>query len=223
YDLGIFSQVDTAVQDPEGIQPRKNVLVEVQEARRYTFNYGAGFEFQTGQAAISGSGSKALGETGVSPLASLDVTRLNFRGRDHTITFESRVGGLQQRGLISYEAPRWFNNPDWKLSLTGFFDHTLDVTTFTSQRLEGSVQAEQSISHKADGTPVSVMNYRFNYRLVKATDIQVSQDLIPLLSLPVRVGEPGFSYIRNRRDNDLQTTRGTYNTVDAGVAASYFG
>jgi outer membrane protein assembly complex protein YaeT len=223
YDLGIFSQVDTAVQDPEGVQPRKNVLVEVQEARRYTFNYGAGFEFQTGQAAISGNGSKALGETGVSPLASLDVTRLNFRGRDHTITFESRVGGLQQRGLISYEAPRWFNNPDWKLSLTAFFDHTLDVTTFTSQRLEGSVQAEQILSHKADGTPVSVMNYRFNYRLVKATNVQVSADQIPLLSLPVRVGEPGFSYLRNHRDNDLETTRGSYNSIDGGVAASYFG
>ncbi len=223
YDLGIFSQVDTAVQDPEGVQPRKNVLVSVQEAKRYTFNYGAGFEFQTGQPATSANGSTALGETGVSPLASLDVTRLNFRGRDHTITFESRVGGLQQRGLVSYEAPRWFNDPNWKLSLTAFFDHTLDVSTFTSQRLEGSVQAEQIVSHKADGTPVSVMNYRFDYRLVKAENVQVSADQIPLLSLPVRVGEPGFSYLRNHRDNDLETTRGSYNSIDAGVAASYFG
>ncbi|MGH9517622.1 MAG: POTRA domain-containing protein [Terriglobales bacterium] len=222
YDLGIFSQVDTAVQDPEGVEPRKNVLVAIQEAKRYTFNYGAGFEFQTGQPAISGNNSQR-GQTGVSPLASLDVTRLNFRGRDHTITFESRVGGLQQRGLVSYEAPRWFNNPDWKLSLTAFFDHTLDVTTFNSQRLEGSVQAEQTVSHKADGTPVSVVNYRFNYRLVKATNVLVSPDQIPLLSLPVRVGEPGFSYLRNRRDNDLETTRGSYNSIDGGVAASYFG
>ena len=220
YDLGIFSQVDTAVQDPEGVQPRKNVLIALQEAKRYTFNYGAGFEFQTGQPA---SGTAPTGRNGVSPLASLDVTRLNFRGRDHTITFESRVGSLQQRGLISYQAPRWFNNPNWRLSLTGFFDHTLDVSTFTSQRLEGSVQAEQIVSHKADGTPVSVMNYRFNYRLVKATNVRVSPDQIPLLSLPVRVGEPGFSYLRNHRDNDLETTRGSYNSVDAGVAASYFG
>jgi outer membrane protein assembly factor BamA len=109
------------------------------------------------------------------------------------------------------------------LSLTGFFDHTLDVATFTSQRLEGSVQAEQIVSRKADGTAVSVMNYRFNYRLVKATNVQVNPALIPLLSLPVRVGEPGFSYLRNHRDNDLETTRGSYNTVDGGVAASYFG
>jgi len=222
YDLGIFSQVDTAVQNPEGVETRKNVLVQVQEARRYTFNYGAGFEFQTGQPVHNGQ-QFSLGNTGVSPLASLDVTRLNFRGRDHTITFESRVGGLQQRGLISYEAPRWFNNPNWKLTFTGFFDHTLDVATFTSQRLEGSVQTEQIVSRKADGTPVSVMNYRFNYRLVKASNVQVNPALIPLLSLPVRVGEPGFSYFRNHRDNDLDTTRGSYNSVDAGVAASYFG
>ncbi len=223
YDLGIFSQVDTAVQNPEGVQPSKNVLVQVQEAKRYTFNYGAGFEFQTGQPATSGK--SPLGTNGVSPLASLDVSRLNFRGRNHTITFESRVGRLQQRGLISYNAPRWFNNPNWKLTLTGFFDHTLDVATFISQRLEGSVQAEQLISQKLDGTPVSVMNYRFNYRLVKTppSGLKVTPEQIPLLSLPVRVGEPGFSFIRNHRDNELQTTRGTYNTVDAGVAASFFG
>ncbi len=221
YDLGIFRQVDTAVQNPEGAEPHKNVLVQVREAKRYTFNYGIGFEFQTGQPAINGK--QPLGSAGVSPLASFDVTRLNFLGRDHTITFESRVGRLQQRGLISYEAPRWFNSPNWKLTFTGFFDHTLDVATFTSQRLEGSVQPEQVISRKADGSPSTIMDYRFNYRLVKASNLRISQDQIPLLSQPVRVGEPGLSYIRNRRDNDLETTRGNYTTVDAGVAASYFG
>jgi len=222
YDLGIFSQVDTAVQNPEGSEPRKNVLIELQEAKRYTFNYGVGFEFQTGQ---PGSATQPLGANGVSPLASFDVTRLNFRGRNHTITFESRVGRLQQRGLISYGAPRWFNNPDWKLTFTSFFDHTLDVTTFTSQRLESSVQAEQIVSRKADKTPISIMNYRFNYRLVKATHLSgtISPEQIPLLSQPVRVGEPGFGYSRNHRDNDLETTHGSYTTVDAGIAAHYFG
>jgi outer membrane protein insertion porin family len=212
YDLGIFSQVETAVQNPEGVQTRKNVLVQVQEARRYTFNYGLGFEFQTGQRSA-----------GVSPLASFDLTRLNFLGRAHTITFQSRGGRLQQRGLISYEAPRFRNNPDWKLTFSGFFDHTLDVATFTSQRLEGSAQIEQIVSRKADQSPATVMNYRFNYRLVKATKVQIRQDQVPLLSQPVRVGEPGFSYLRNRRDNELEITRGSYITADAGVAARYFG
>jgi outer membrane translocation and assembly module TamA len=67
------------------------------------------------------------------------------------------------------------------------------------------------------------MNYRFNYRLVKASNIQIDPHLVPLLSLPVRVGEPGFGYIRDRRDNKLETTGGSYITVDAGVAGHYFG
>ncbi|MBV9181402.1 MAG: BamA/TamA family outer membrane protein, partial [Acidobacteria bacterium] len=221
YDLGIFSQVDTAVQNPEGTEPRKNVLVQVRETRRYTFNYGGGFEFQTGQPAINGK--SALGTTGVSPLASFDVTRLNFGGRDHTITWQSRVGRLQQRALLSYEAPRWLNNPNLKLTFTGFFDHTLDVATFTSQRLEGISQAEQVISRRGDGSASALLDYRFNYRLVKASNLEISPAQIPLLSQPVRVGEPALGYIRNHRDSDLETTRGNYITVDAGVAASYFG
>ena len=211
YDLGIFSQVDTAVQNPAGVEPKKKVLVQVREAKRYTFNYGGGFEFQTGQA----SNNEPLGP--VTPLVSFDVSRLNFRGRDHTITFQSLIGGLQQRGLISYEAPQWFNSPNLKLTFTGFFDHTLDVTTFTSQRLEGTVQADQIINKS------STIDYRFNYRLVKASNIKISSQQIPLLSQPVRLGEPGFGYIRNRRDNDLETTRGSYITVDGGVASRYFG
>lgn len=215
YDLGIFSQVQTAVQNPDGIEPKKNVLVDVREAKRYTLTYGGGFEFQTGQP--TGNTTQPLGSTGVSPLVSLQVTRLNFRGRDHTITFDSRVGRLQQRGLVSYEAPRWFNNPDWKLSITAFYDNTLDVTTFTSQRLEGSVQAEQTISK------ATTMDYRFNYRLVKASNVAISTDLIPLLSLPTRVGEPEFTYVRDKRDNAFESTQGSYTTVDGGVASSYFG
>ena len=213
YDTGIFSQVDTAVQNPEGTEPRKNVLVQVREAKRYTFSYGGGFEFQTGQPAKN----EPLGA--LTPLVSFDVTRLNFRGRAHTVTFRSAVGGLQQRGLISYEAPQWFNNPNWKLTLTAFFDHTIDVRTFTSQRLEGLIQAGQVLNK------YSTIDYRFNYRLVKALDLapDLNQSEIPILSQSVRLGEPGFGYIRNRRDNDLETTHGSYLTVDGGVASSYFG
>ena len=216
YDLGIFSQVNTAVQNPQGAETEKNVLIDMKEAKRYTLNYGIGLEFQTGQPSAIGT-NQALGQTGVSPRVSLDVSRLNFRGRNHTITFKADVGSLQQRGLISYTAPRWFNNPNWTLTFTAFYDNTLDVTTFTSQRLEGSVQADQVLSK------ASRLDYRFQYRRVKATDIQISPAEIPLLSLPVRVGEPGFSYIRNTRDSDLASTKGSYTTADAGVASSYFG
>ncbi len=215
YDLGIFSQVDTAVQNPESSERKKNVLVNVQEARRYTFNYGLGLEFQTGQP--SSSNNQPLGNTGISPRVSFGVTRLNFRGRNHTVNLKANVGGLQQRGLMSYDAPRLFNNPKWRLTFAAFYDNTVDVTTFTSQRLEGSVQAEQIINK------ASIMTYRLTYRRVRANDVRVSPDQIPLLSLPTRVAIPNFTYIRNKRDNDLETTKGNYTTVDGGAADSRFG
>ena len=216
YDLGIFSQVDTAVQNPEGNERQKNVLVDVQEAKRYTFNYGLGLEFQTGQPAVGTTQPK--GQTGVSPRVSFGVTRLNFRGRNHTITFKANAGRLQQRGLLSYDAPRWFNSPSWRLTFTTFYDNTVDVATFTSERLEGSVQAEQKISKS------SVIDYRMTFRRVLAVNVAIkNQNLIPLLSQPTRVGMPAFSYIRNERDSDLETTKGNYTTIDGGVADSHFG
>jgi outer membrane protein insertion porin family len=216
YDVGIFNQVDIAVQNPSGNEPTKNVLLDVQEAKRYTFTYGLGLEFQTGQPTAIGT-DQAKGQTGISPRASLSVTRLNLWGRNHTITFKADVGSLQQRGLIRYNAPRLLGSPKWNLSFTGFYDNTLDVTTFTSQRLEGSVQSREIINK------TSTMDYSFTYRRVKANDIEISPADIPLLSLPVRVGEPGISYIRNTRDSDLESTKGSYNALIAGVASSYFG
>ncbi len=48
YNLGLFNEVDMAVQNPEGIEPSKDVLFNIQESRRWTFRYGGGIEFATG-------------------------------------------------------------------------------------------------------------------------------------------------------------------------------
>ena len=221
YNLGIFSQVDTAVQNPEGVERDKNVLVDVQEAKRYTFQYGVGLEFQTGQPTVGAN--QPQGETGVSPRVSFEVTRLNFRGLNQTLTFKAHVGRLQQRGLISYDAPSLLNSRNWRGSITAFYDNTLDVTTFTSERLEGQVQAAETLTRAGNGNPVSTLLYHLTYRRVRASNIEISSNQIPLLSQPTRVGIPGFTYIRDKRDNPLESTRGNYTTIDGGVATSYFG
>ena len=224
YDLGIFSQVDTAVQNPNGDDPSKNVLIDIREAKRYTFNYGLGLEVQTGQPSISAAVPQ--GKTGISPRVSLEVTRLNFRGLNHTIIFKGHLGRLQQRALISYNAPGWLDDDKLTLSFTGFYDNTLDITTFTSKRLEGSVQVHQCFGDTercVSGRPPTETVYSMTYRRVQASNLVISPNLIPILSQPTRVGIPAFTFIRDRRDNPIESTKGTYNTLDAGVAASYFG
>ncbi|HZQ95974.1 MAG TPA: POTRA domain-containing protein [Candidatus Sulfotelmatobacter sp.] len=226
YNLGIFSQVDTAVQNPEGGDPQKNVLVQVREAKRYTFTYGVGLEFQTGQPAGT---TAPQGTTGVSPRVEFDVTRLNLGGRNQTLTFQSHVGRLQQRGLVSYTVPKLLDSDKWKLIYTIFYDNSLDVATFTSQRLEGKIDLRQQIGNAGTepGTrpgPSSI-TYRFDFRRVKASNFArgFSAGEIALLSLPARVGGPGFTFIRDKRDNPLESTKGNYFTLDGFTALGLLG
>ncbi len=216
YDLGIFNEVDVAVQNPDGDAQYKNVLFQTYEARRYTFTYGAGLEIQTGSEPNT---QLPQGRTGISPRFSFEVTRLNFLGRDHTLSLKTQVGRLEQRALFSYEAPHWFGRDDVKLTYNAFYDTTADVRTFTAERLEGSVQLEQAWSR------ITTLLYRFAYRRVKVdpTTLVIDPTLIPLLSKPVRVGMPSFTYIRDKRDDPLQSHKGSYNTLDAGVSTRYFG
>lgn len=221
YDLGIFSQVDTAVQNPGGRDTQKNVLVQVQEAKRYTFTYGIGLEFETGLP--SGTNAPA-GSTGVSPRVGLDITRLNVGGRNQSLIFQSHVGRLQQRGLVSYEIPKLFNDERFKLFYTIFYDNSLDVSTFTSQRWEGKIDLHQQLGKLQPNRSTSI-TYRFDYRRVKASNF--ASDFSPVefsfLSLPARVGGPGFTFIRDQRDNPLESTKGQYFTLDVFGASGYFG
>jgi outer membrane protein assembly complex protein YaeT len=226
YDLGIFSQVDTAVQNPEGTDPQKNVLVQVQEAKRYTFTYGIGLEFETGQPAGT---TAPQGTTGVSPRVEFDVTRLNVGGRNQTLTFQSHVGRLQQRGLVSYAIPKLFDNDKFKLVYTAFYDNSLDVATFTSQRLEGKIDLRQQFGNSGfepgkRAGPDSI-TYRWDFRLVKASHFAKGFNAgeITILSLPARVGGPGFTFIHDKRDNPLESTKGNYFTLDGFASATSFG
>lgn len=219
YDLGIFNEVDMAVQNPEGEAAHKSVVYDLKEAKRYTFNYGFGIEIATG--ANVGQGTSVQGKTGVSPRVSFDVTRINFRGRDQSIIFKSRIGRLQRRGLISFDSPRFFDLPKWKWTVSGFYDNTRDVRTFASERLEFATQLEQKV--RKDFTVL----YRFSYRRVKVDPNSFAEGFNPqdiaIFSRPVRVGMPNLTFLRDRRDDPIDATKGSYTIVDLGTAWAGFG
>ena len=213
YDLGIFNEVAVAVQNPEGQISHKNVNFQLSEARRYTFDYGFGLEVQTGQPA---GATNPQGETGVSPRVSFDVTRLNFRGRDHTLTLNTRYGNLEKLALVGSTLPRFFGSPDLTLGFTAFYEQTKDVATFTADRLEGVAEIKQRLNR------ASTLLYRLVYRRVSTTNLVIAPESVPLFSQPVRVGMPDFSYIRDTRDNPIDSHKGTFNTFDVGIASNYF-
>jgi outer membrane protein insertion porin family len=216
YQLGVFSRIDMAPQNPNGAEEYKYVLYNFTEASRYTIAAGFGAEV----ARFGGTSSDLTapsGSTGFSPRVSLDLTRLNFLGLGHSISLRSRVSNLEQLGSVNYLAPRFRNVEGRNITFTLLYDLSRDVRTFSSRREEASVQISQQLSK-----PSSLL-LRFAYRHVNTTDVVIPSLLIPQLLQPVRIGMLSLSYVQDRRDDRSDTHRGLYNIVDAGLASSAFG
>ena len=218
YDLGVFSKVDVALQNPGGDEPSKNVLFQLEEARRWTIGFGGGAEF----ARIGGGTvdiASPVGEATFSPRVTLEVTRLNVRGMGHTVSLRSRVSTLQQRALLTYENPRWTGSEKWKMTLSGLYDTSRNVRTFTGSRLEGALQLEHRLSRASTGL------YRYTYRrtTIDSGSLQIQPELIPLIAQPVRAALVSGTYIQDRRDDPTDATRGMFNTVDISLASGYWG
>jgi outer membrane protein assembly complex protein YaeT len=216
YDLGIFSRVDSAIQNPDGDEPTKYVLYSVEEARRYTINVGFGAEIARIGGSVTSLDAPA-GATGFSPRVSFGVNRLNFFGLGHTVSMQSLVSTLEQRALVSYIVPQFEGNPKLNLQFTGLFDNSNDVRTFTSVREEGSVQLGQKLSK------ANTIQYRLAFRHVTVSNLKITPELVPLLAQPVRVGLFGTTFIVDRRDDPVDPHRGTYNTIDVSIAAKTLG
>ena len=216
YNLGIFSRVQVAPQNPAGSNPEKTVVVAVEESKRYTLAYGGGIEVQR----LGGSSTNPAGSTlSASPRGILELSRSNFAGRAQTLAFKLRASTLQYRGLVSFTAPSFLTNPKFTLLLTGFADKTRDVRTFTSSRYEGSFEVVQRYS----ATTSFLYRYSFRHVLVNASSLRVSPNQIPLFSQPTRISSFGVSWIRDRRDNPADATRGSFTTTDLSLAATPIG
>jgi outer membrane protein insertion porin family len=218
YDLGVFAKVDAAVENPDGETDRKYVLYTMEEAGRYSLSAGVGAQL----ARIGGCQTcldAPAGTTGFSPRVSLDVARNNLWGLGHSLSLRTRVSTLDQRGILSYNWPRFQGHERLSLSFTALYENSRDVRTFSFKREEGSVQLSQRLNK------VSTLFYRYAYRRVSvdSATLKITPFLIPLLSQPVRVGIASIVWIQDRRDDPVEPHKGLYNTVDLGVADHLFG
>jgi outer membrane protein insertion porin family len=216
YNLGVFNRVQIAPQNPDGTDPDKAVVVEMQEGQRYTIGYGFGFEVQR----IAGGSTNPNGTTiGASPRGIFEIARNNMFGRAQTLSFKARVSTLEYRVALDYTASNFLNDKNLSLQLIGFADKTQDINTFTSTRFEGGMQLVEKL------TPSSSLLYRYFYRRVKASNLvsTINEEQIPLLSQPTLVSGFGLTYARDRRDDPADAKHGTFNTIDVSDAIESIG
>ncbi len=233
YNFGLFNQVNTAVVNPMGEAPQKTVLIQTSEARRWTLNYGFGFEAQTGQPQNNCSGAFAAGvrcnpngKTGVSPRVLAGITRNDLFGREQSASIRGTYGLLEQSIGLQYQVPHIEGNPNLGLTFSGGYANSQDVSTYVASRLEGAFRLSENFN--LPGAWLSRANtfiYEIDFRRVKvsAPSLQVYPGAIAELSTATRVGGPAFTWLRDTRDVPLDAHRGTYTSFQEFLSDRLFG
>ncbi|MDR3744921.1 MAG: POTRA domain-containing protein [Acidobacteriaceae bacterium] len=234
YGLALFNEVTTAVQNPDGDAPTKNVLLQLNEARRWNVTYGFGMEAESGtpqngtinpaSAILLGLSPTATysqnGKTGVSPRISLDVSRINLRGSDNSLTVHTSYGLLEEVANMTLLNPHFFGKENLSDSISGGYSNVQNISTFQASTL----QADYRITQKVRRADTFIYNFEFRRVAVNPATLQVSANLIPQLSEPVRVGGPGITWFHDKRDpGPLDATKGSYTSVQDFFASSKFG
>jgi outer membrane protein insertion porin family len=225
YNLALFAEVNVAVQDPNGNAPSKNVLVQITEAKRWDVTYGFGFEAQTGTPGITTGQTRGLtaaqnGKAGVSPRVSADVSRINLRGTQDSLTLHADYGLLEEVATLSFNNPQLFGHRNLTGTVSGGYSNVQNITTFASSTLQGDFRITQKYK-RAD-----TFIYGFQYRRVSVdpASIEITPNLIPQLSEPVTVGGPQFTYFHDTRDpSPLNAGKGQFFSLQEFIASPKFG
>jgi len=233
YNYALFNEVNTAIQNPNGGEPDKTVMLQFTEARRWTLTYGFGFEAQTGQPQNNCAGARAggiacnpNGKTGVSPRVIADITRNSLFGREQSASLQGTYGLLEQSIELLYQIPHFEGAQNFGFSFSGGYANSEDVATYVASRISGALRFTQNFL--LPGSFLSKANtfvYELNFRRVKvASDtLQVYPGAIPSLATATRVGGPSFTWIRDTRDQPMDARRGTYTSFQEFVSDRYFG
>jgi outer membrane protein insertion porin family len=217
YDLGVFANVETAIENPDGATDHKYLLYHFDEANRYTFSLGLGL--QLAQFGVPNSTSLAApgGTTGVSPEGSVTVSRLNVLGLGHTVSLQGVYSSIEKRASLTYLQPRLFGVEGQNLTYTLLYDDTLDVRTFAARREQAAVQLSKKFSKSFTGL------FQAAYRIDNVSDIVIPVLLVSQFLQSVRLGTLSANLVQDRRDNPANPHHGMYNTASFTLSAKYFG
>lgn len=215
YNLGTFNRVTIEPQNPNGTDPNKNVVVLVEEAKRYTLAYGGGFEVQR----LASTSNPAGSEVQAAVRGILEVSKLNLTGRGDSLSLKLRGSTIEDRALLGYTHPNTFSNPHLSLQATAYTEKTQDINTFTQTRYESSMQLNEQVTSR------TTLLYHYAFRKVLVTNVNatLSPAEIPLFNSPTLVSQFGGTWVRDARDNPADATKGNFNSADLSVADTSIG
>lgn len=213
YSLGVFNRVIIDTQNSAGTDQEKDVVVLVEEAKRYTIAYGGGFEAQR----LASTTDPTGGEVEASPRGIFEISKENLTGRADTLSLKARASTLEYRALLAYSAPPTSYFQKLSFQATAYIEKSQDINTYTQTRYEGNLQLTDQLS-----TGSSLL-FRYAFRKVTLSNLNIPPQEVPLFNQPTLVSEFSTTWFRDTRDNPADATKGSFNTADFSVASTAIG
>ncbi|MBZ5637133.1 MAG: translocation/assembly module TamB domain-containing protein [Acidobacteriia bacterium] len=198
---GLFSEVRLSWADAQGPPGGQVLKISVREADDLALGAGAAYDTFNG------------------PSVQVDAADTNLRGTGWYSGLSILYGSKVQRQQLNFRAPRAVAGWVPILSAT----HDVEVRDSFSQT---GTAVSVALERKTPGDVTHIVRYTTSFSNVYALTVpeETFHATEPRLDLgQVRLSSVGYSIARDKRDNPLNTTRGTYASADLRVFAEPIG
>jgi outer membrane protein insertion porin family len=231
YNLGIFDWANVSPRRPITDQKQEEVLVKVHEAKRNSLSYGLGFQSSPRSGSLSAGivalpGLPTVGlparfqiieKNIISPLGSVEYSRLNLLGRAETASIATVLSRLDQKASFTYTDPQ-FRGLDWSALWSLSVERTTQNPLFTARLGSGSFQVEKAL----DAAKTKRLQFRYTFQRTTLTDLLIHNFVLPQ-DTNIRSSTLSTSFLRDTRDKPLDAHRGVFQTLDFGVSPKAIG
>ena len=233
--LGLFRRVSVTTR-PHGSEPRRDVVVQVDEAPPFSIDYGGGVGAER-RLRPTAAGGQAEERLDVSPRGFVQLTRRNLWGKNRSASIFSRVSSLsrdtlgadgstvtssyglnQYRVVGTFREPRVFGSRADLLAVATLDQSVRSSFNFRTQELVGRAAFRPTPRHGVTGT----YTYR-EVHLFSETFSEAERPLIDRLFPQVALSMFGVSMLRDTRTDPLDPESGSFVAADQTLAARAYG
>jgi outer membrane protein insertion porin family len=197
YALGVFDQVRVAPQNPDSSAPYQDVVVRLQEAKRFTVRYGFGYQ----------ETEKLRG--------TLEFSHVNFLGWGRNADLRLRGSSIEQEAIFSLQKPQFRAIPvDSYLTFSALQQKDI---SFNSKRFSISYQ----YSHPFGSHNWGMLRYNFKEVSVSSSYLPISE--LGREDQPVSLSTFSAAFVNDTRNNYMDPSKGFFSSSNFGLTPKLFG
>jgi outer membrane protein insertion porin family len=195
YNVGVFDRVRVNAQNPESVTAYQNVVVRLEESKRFTLRYGLGYQER----------EKVRG--------TVEFSNLNVLGTGQRADLRLRASSVEQLGILTFQQPQFRYLPvNSYFALSGQYKQEL---SFDERRYNLSYQYGRPVS----GHSWALLRNTFN----NVTVFNVTGEGPGREDSPRNLGTVSAIYINDTRDNYLDPEHGFFTSSDISLTTRWLG